>query len=94
MKDKKDLTRMPIMKQTRKKGHDGILICDEVILEAMQSTGPEEVIVDVLPQNIEALELSSSSQVDEGYLPERHTPTKNTAEQNPTEWIMCTSCSK
>jgi hypothetical protein len=92
MKDKKDLTRMPIMKQTRKRRHDGILICDRVILEAMQPTGP--VIVDVLPQNVEEQELSSSSQVDEENLPERHTPTKNTAEQNPTEWIMCTSCSK
>jgi hypothetical protein len=114
MKDKKDLTRMPIMKQTRKRRHDGVPICDPVILEEMQPTVPEgpivEVlplileeiqptvpegpIVEVLPQNFAEPELNSSSEVDEEYQPERHMPTKYNEEQNPTEWIMCTSCSK
>jgi hypothetical protein len=67
VKDKKDLTRMPIMKQTRKRRHDGVPICEPVFLEEMQPTVPEGPIVDVLPQNFAEPELNSTSAVDEEY---------------------------
>jgi hypothetical protein len=49
-RDKRDLTRMSIMKQTRKLLHNGVLISVQVILEDMQPTLPEEPIVEVLPE--------------------------------------------
>ena len=94
MKDKDDLTRMPIGKKTRTRQHNGLRISVPVFLKERQATEPEEPIVEVLAQSSEDQEASASSQQTEDSQRETHMRIEANGEPKPTEWVMCTLCTK